>query len=277
MGDDMKLPTFLYIGAAKTGSTWIFKALEAHPEIYVPATKEIYFFNRHYQKGLPWYASFFSDANDEQIALGELTPTYLYSRETAEYISRDLPNTRLLACLRDPISRVVSAYQFRKRNGIAGSDFFDTMKKYPEILENSKYSEYVEMYSDIFGSKNFKVFLFDDLKKDPVLFGKEIYKFIGVNADFEYVDAKKRVLSASQPRSTLLAALVYHMSMIAHKLGWLNLIGQVRNSFISRLLYKPVGKEKLSDEENAWLKDYYKEDVDKLEKLLGRNLQHWLQ
>lgn len=275
------LPNFLYVGSGKTGSTWIFKALEAHPEVFVPQAKELYFYSHHYEKGYEWYSQFFKEANQSTKAIGELTPGYLYSKEVAEHIFNDLPGVKLFACLRNPIERSISAYQFKQRNGIAEEDFFSTMDKFPEILERSKYAEYVKMYTDLFGKDHFKVFLHDDLKKDSNAFGRDIYQFIGVDSEFEFVDAKKRVLPASQPRSTLLATIVYKASRIAHGLGWIKLIGAVRNSFISKLLYKPVVNNQrkfvLNDEEKQRLVEYFSEDVKQLEILLNRNLQHWLQ
>lgn len=275
-----KLPNFLFVGSGKTGSTWIFKALDAHPEVFVPPAKELYFFTNHYDRGYEWYSNFFNDAEQNTKALGELTPTYLYYKDTAKLIAHDLPGIKLFACLRNPIERTLSAYQFKKRNGVAESDFFSTMEKFPEILERSKYSEYVKIYSELFGADHFKVFLHDDLKKDPVKFAHDIYQYIEVDTDFQYIAAKDKVLAAAQPRSTFLAALVFKASRVAHRLGWIKLIGMVRNSIIPRLLYKTIEmqhKETLSDKEMKQLIDYFSEDVKKLEILLNRDLQHWLQ
>lgn len=274
------LPNFLFVGAGKTGSTWIFKALDAHPEVYVPPAKELYFYSHHYDKGYDWYSGFFTPANEKSIALGELTPGYLYFKEAAEHIAKDLPGVKLFACLRNPIERAISAYQFKVRNGVAGKDFFSTMEKYPEILERGKYFEYVKMYTEMFGVQNFKVFLHDDLKQDPDRFGQEIYQFIGVDDTFKYVAAKKKVLAAAQPRSAFLAGIVYKLSRIAHGLGWIKLIGDVRNSRFSQLLYKPVEKQhktQLNSSDKQRLIDYFQEDINNLEILLNRNLQHWLQ
>jgi hypothetical protein len=277
---EKKLPTFLYIGAGRTGSTWIFKALDAHPDVFVPPAKELCFFNNHYDKGYSWYSNFFNDADQNTKALGELTPGYLYVEDAAKRIAQDFPSIKLFACLRNPIERAVSAYQFKKRNGIAESDFFSTLEKFPEILERSKYSQYIKMYADLFDKDNFKVFLYDDLQKNPVKFARDIYQFINVDSEFQYVAAKDKVLAAAQPRYTMLATFVHKASRVAHGLGWIKLIGQVRNSFLSQLLYKPVekqNKENLTDDEMTRLIDYFSEDVRNLEGLLNRDLQHWLQ
>ena len=39
------LPDFLGIGSQRTGSTWLYKHLESHPEIWMPPIKEIHYFD----------------------------------------------------------------------------------------------------------------------------------------------------------------------------------------------------------------------------------------
>ena len=55
-------PNFLFIGAAKTGSSWLYEIMLQHPEIFVPRIKDPYFFDRFYEKGLDWYLRLFAQA-----------------------------------------------------------------------------------------------------------------------------------------------------------------------------------------------------------------------
>ena len=52
-----RLPDFLVIGAQKSGTTSLFVLLRKHPNIYLPAQKEVQFFSSEmlYAKGLEWY------------------------------------------------------------------------------------------------------------------------------------------------------------------------------------------------------------------------------
>ena len=43
--DRQTLPTFLVIGATRSGTTWLHAVLARHPDIFVPAKKELNFFN----------------------------------------------------------------------------------------------------------------------------------------------------------------------------------------------------------------------------------------
>lgn len=276
---EKRLPTFLFVGAAKCGSTWIYKALQAHPEVYVPSAKDIYFFDAYYDNGLDWYASFFEDADGPVKALGELSHDYLYSREAVERMARDLPGVKLFACIRNPIERALSVYYFRKRNGTAEVDFESTVKKYPLILERGRYFEYLRVYLDRFGEERFRTFLFDDLATDAVAFAREIYSFVEVDPGFEYLDAEKKVLPASEARLPWLAAMTKKAARRLRLMGQATMVGRVKDSVVFSFLYRPIRdeeKEALSHVEKTRLIEYYAPDIAKLENLLGRDLGHWL-
>ena len=84
------LPTFLGIGAARSGSTWLHRLLLSHPDIYVPRQrKELSYFDHDYDRGLAYYEAFFPPANQSSVyrAIGEVTPTYLYCAECPERIA----------------------------------------------------------------------------------------------------------------------------------------------------------------------------------------------
>jgi hypothetical protein len=81
--------------------------------------RELHFFNkdRTYRRGLDWYARQFRGAGDTQL-VGEKTPNYLWTNvpgsgsDTAAHrrIAEALPDVQLIALLRNPVDRAVSAY-----------------------------------------------------------------------------------------------------------------------------------------------------------------------
>src|SRR5688572_22991010 len=70
-----RLPTFLIIGASKSGTTSLAAYLSQHPEVFMSSRKEINFFDLHYGEGVDWYRAHFADAGDRR-EVGEATPTY---------------------------------------------------------------------------------------------------------------------------------------------------------------------------------------------------------
>lgn len=118
------LPTFLVIGAQKCGTTWLAEVLRQHEDVFLVPEKELHYYDdrtRH-ARGLRWYLAHFTDGA-ASLAIGEATPNYLWTRATPlerelhhvsvdipAKVRADLPDLKLLVCLRDPVDRAVSAY-----------------------------------------------------------------------------------------------------------------------------------------------------------------------
>ncbi len=45
------LPTFLGIGAPKSGTSWLHDVLASHPDVWKAQRREVHFFDRHYDRG----------------------------------------------------------------------------------------------------------------------------------------------------------------------------------------------------------------------------------
>jgi len=55
-------PTFLIIGAAKSGTTSLYRLCEQHPKLFMSKEKELKYFSNdaNYGQGWKWYESFFT-------------------------------------------------------------------------------------------------------------------------------------------------------------------------------------------------------------------------
>src|ERR671919_2133494 len=104
----LRLPTFLVIGAMKSGTTALINSLGKHPDVFA-LPSEIHFFDRFHDRGLDWYRERFAKARG-QGAVGESTPEYMYLPHARERIVRDLPGVQLIAILRNPVERAYSHY-----------------------------------------------------------------------------------------------------------------------------------------------------------------------
>ena len=49
------LPEFLGLGTQKGGTTTLHRLLEQHPDVYLPACKEVHFFDQNHDEGEGWY------------------------------------------------------------------------------------------------------------------------------------------------------------------------------------------------------------------------------
>lgn len=107
-------PTFLIIGAQKSGTSALFAYLARHPHVVPPAEKEIHFFDQeaNYRQGTLWYHLHFPSQNEQSAnaVTFEATPYYLYYPQAAARIYRYHPRLKLIALLRNPIDRAYSAW-----------------------------------------------------------------------------------------------------------------------------------------------------------------------
>ena len=270
-------PNFLYIGPDKAGSSWIFALLRQHPNCFVPDCKDIYFFDRYYDRGINWYRSFFSQARPD-MAIGELSHDYLFSSIAALRIKSDFSSMKLIACLRNPAERSFSHYLYMVRSGRTRLPFLRAIEKYPEIISNSLYYRHLKIYYSLFDSNSIKILFFDDLQSNPKNFAKEIFRFLKIDESFDKFDWENKERSASAPRIFLLSAVVKTLANIARRLRMEKLIGVIKHHKWSKILYSTYTEENkptLSSVERSIINEYFHEDLKSLEDLLCLKLNHW--
>ena len=102
-----RMPTFLVIGAARSGTTALYMYLRQHPEIFMSPNKETNFFafedealncrgpgsdyiNNSITR-LPDYLRMFDGVSGE-TAIGEASPLYLYVEKTPLRIFHHVPD-----------------------------------------------------------------------------------------------------------------------------------------------------------------------------------------
>jgi hypothetical protein len=116
-----RLPDFVVVGVMKAGSTTLFRWLDEHPGVQMPADKEPAFFSdeRVWRRGVAWYASLFADV-PIGMRTGEASVAYADPRTADVVVPRlldTLPDAALVCLLRDPAARLRSHYQHEVLRG----------------------------------------------------------------------------------------------------------------------------------------------------------------
>lgn len=264
-------PNFLYIGVPRAGSTWLFTMLLEHPEVFVPPAKDIYFFDRYYDKGLGWYLSHFQSAGGYK-AVGELSHDYYFSEVAAERIHHDFPDIRLICCLREPTSRLQSAYAFDRTAEVRSDVSLSEYAAQERVLTQYEYYRHLKRFIDTFGRDRLLVVFYEELLGDPAQFIRSIYAFLGVDENFVPPTLHERINAARDARVESVALLAYRIGLLMRRLGLANLVGRIKQSrLVNRVLYKAPARgatESLSPEVIRELR----KDHDKLAALIGRPL-----
>jgi sulfotransferase family protein len=234
------LPSLLYIGADKAGSTSIAAILNDHPDVHVSPAKDTYYFTSEHRRGIEWYRRQFSPQPHHRL-VAEVCHDYLYDTEATIRIAHELGQAvTLLVCLRDPTDRAVSSWLHRRKHGYQGG-FEEATATFPDILDHGDYGTHLSRWFEAFRSEQIVVVLFDDLEADPVSFAEQLYARLGLPAHQVSAAAVAPRLRAAGPRMTSVVAMVKVAAVIVRRLGGARLIGRIKKSrSVQRLLYRPI-------------------------------------
>lgn len=156
---------FLIIGAQKGGTTSLFEYMRTHPQIHMPAEKEVAFFSSRYDRGWEWYTAKVLRNAPAAAVCGEASIEYMVGtpfsqvtrndggyRPNSEEIPTDLetvipkrirdclPNVKLICILRDPVARAYSHYQMAVLDRLESRTFDGAVSALitPEALNDAR-------------------------------------------------------------------------------------------------------------------------------------------
>jgi len=176
-----------HIGPQKTATTWVYRCLLEHEDVFAPHTNMVNYYDIKYYKGIEWYEKFYDDAEDGDL-LFDPTMTYIRSPWAPRRIARDNPEAKIILCLRNPIDRAFSHYWHEKKKGAIDFEFEEVLQNYDlysSWLEPGFYAEHIERYLRYFDREQLLCLRFRTLKTDPKAFLTRILRFAEVDEEFE--------------------------------------------------------------------------------------------
>lgn len=222
------LPNFLIIGAQKSGTTWLARLLRQHPDVFMPPG-EIHFFDKahNYRNGLGWYEAHFAGANGRR-AIGEKTPDYLWADgrgveghlpDVHRHIHDALPDARLIAVLRNPVERAVSAVKHIIGSGrVSPLHAMDDLLIGPKqalveghgVLDYGFYHRQLTAYLQYFDRSQLLVLFYEeDVVGDPAAGLAKVCRFLGIDDRVTFDGLRERVNANHHSRLSLM--LSYHV------------------------------------------------------------------
>lgn len=297
----MRLPNFLIVGAAKSGTTSLHYYLQQHPDIYLPAPKELHYFAREHMLRLTGgpgdrhvlshvcqtkeeYESFYAKVT-QQSAVGEISPSYLYSSEVSHQIKKELHDPKIIILLRNPIEKAFSQYMHLVRDNREMLGFYDGLMAERERIErgwaaiwryaeSSLYLSRVQTYLDVFGERNVRIFLYDDLVQSPERLVRELLEFIGVDPQ-RPIDFAKVHNRSGKPRFRFVSNLLTRPNPLRDMAKRI-LPADTTYRLKLRLQDLNTGaKGTIDSRSRTYLKEFCAEDVQALQPIVGRPL-NWL-
>lgn len=293
----MPLPNFLIIGAAKSGTSALYTFLRQHPQVFMSPNKEPRYFSFAGQQldpshpvhsttvtKLEDYLALFADAGDA-IAIGEASPSYLYNPAAPPRIQEMIPDTKLIAILRNPADRAYSHFMHFVKQGIeVTTDFAEAVDSvdalsrddwYPrrDYLSFGFYGKQLARYYNRFDRAQIKVYIYEEYRQAPSASLRDIFRFLSVDPEFQ-VDTALEINVSGKPRSRALHGWLKKPSGLRRFAGRV-LPERTRRRLMSRLESANLERSTLTVRDRRALMSVYREDIQALEDLLQRKLDCW--
>jgi len=297
-----KLPNFLIVGAAKSGTSSLHNYLNQHPDIFLPSfdfkgkkVKEPRFLikqivEQRLHNGV-WdyeeYKSLYS-AVDNEIAIGEATVLYLYYYDNAikniiHYLNKDV---KIIIMLRNPTERAYSAYQHVSKGIREQKSFEEALSIEENRMQDDKtitpmimykgmgmYYKMVKAYLDTF--KNVHIILYDDFRDNTKIEMMKVYKFLGVENDINVNLNVKHNRGGRKWRNSFLKHLFIEDNFV--RIFFKSILPKKIRRHIYRILsnFSKNNTKKINKETQMYLNNYFKDDIFELSKLINKDLEHW--
>lgn len=216
-------------------------------------------------------------------AIGEISNSYLYSSVAAENIRRDFPEMKVVMILRQPAERAYSHYLANLRDGRT------TLAFRPEVehddakvrhgwsishcyYELGCYADQVERFQKLFPAAQLRIYLFDDLKKDNRALVRDLFEFLGLRQDVT-INYDEKFNEARIPKNP---GLIKFVTQLGIKRRIFRALPKSWQKGVKDSFFKEGKVPKLSSEDRKWMSSRYTSDIKKLEKLINKDLSHWL-
>ncbi len=249
-----RIPDFFIVGHAKSGTTAMYEMLRAHPEIFLPDSKEPWYFAAELLERTPprpegtprtleEYRAWFAGARPEQ-RVGEASALYLWSHTAAGAIAAVQPEARIIAILREPASFLRSLHlQFLETYIETEPDFERALQLederrhgrqiprhtyWPQALlysEHVRYAAQLRRYHEAFGRERVLVLVYEDFLADNDGTVRAVQRFLGVDDTLPIPPS--RANPTVRPRSRRLHGLMHSVS-VGHGRGSLAFKGALK-------------------------------------------------
>jgi len=184
-----RLPDFLIIGAMKSGTTTLYRYLQAYEQVFMPVRKEPGFFSRDevFAKGVAWYTDLFAPAGNDLI-VGEASTCYSrwpHFGEVAQRIAEYLPDVKMIYLMRDPADRSYSHYihdmALRHTDKKTILSLEQAIERDSSIIDASRYATQIERFLDCYTQEQMLLLTFDEMTQDPTGVTARVVEFLGVD------------------------------------------------------------------------------------------------
>ena len=308
----MKKPNLFIVGTMKAGTTSLYHYLSQHPDIFMCPIKEPNYFCKDIRKkdfiqtqkdrflsrlnidkylsktplekihhgfidNFHDYKQLFKEVKNERI-IGEVSVSYLYSAQAAKEIFHYNSESKIIIILRNPIDRAYSHWKMNLSGGFEKNNvsFYDAIQNDMNsrikgyfcsnlYIELGLYYEQVKRYQNIFHNNQILILLFEDFLENKENLINKIFSFL--NISHKIIDLAETFNVSTMPRYPIIKKLAqkYRIKKI------------IPSKYKDKLdtLFTSKKIPKIDQTARLLIYDYYKKDIEELEKLINYDLSKW--
>ena len=285
-----RLPDFFVVGAAKGGTTSLYRYLDEHPDVFMSSVKD----PNYFCLDAPWsewftdatttlkdYSALFADAGAAK-AVGESSVSYLPHSPAAGRIQELVPHARIVAILREPADRAYSDYVWLRAHGLREPRTFREvvaaeLEGRPGAMHfvwSGFYAQHLDRYLQLFDRAQVRVFLFDDLAADASGVMRDLFGFLGVDPTF--VPDLRVYNTAQYPARSEAVARVLREDSSLKAAARTILPARARTRIKTRITASNRDVPAFEPDVRAQLREVYRADILRLQDLIDRDLSVWL-
>ncbi len=276
----------IIIGAQKAGTTSLNRYLSEHPEICTHKRIEFRYFidEKEYKQGYEKiFKKYYSHCNTKNKIIAK-NIEIMYSLQALKRLCKHNPNIKLVLTLRNPVDRAYSAWLYERRKGRETKTFEEAINidklhstnDISQYIDKSLYYKHLLNVLNFFDKKQIMIILFEDFKKNPLFFCKNIFEWFKVDVNF-IPEIKKVHNKAALPRCLFITKLIL-TDNIFKRIVKLLIPQQVTfkiGKTILKINEREINPPPMNFETKQKLLAYFKPYNQKLAELIQKDLSCW--
>lgn len=206
-------PDFIGLGGRRCGSSKLHELLNAHPEVTKPKGGAHFFSDNYAPEGFSDLSAMFVRTTDNKARI-DLSVSYLYPEYAALVATRiglHRADANLFVLLRDPVDRSYSDYlrSVKMLEIDPQTGFIEACRKFPELIERSKYHARLSPFWERFGTERVKIFILEEMMQDRVAYFADMAEFFGIAVEPFLAESHEKKGHAHSVKSPLLQKMIF--------------------------------------------------------------------
>lgn len=284
----------MIIGVEKAGTTSLLRYLAEHEQVISHESLEMAYFVDEPMFRQGWdsaYRRFFAADADGKFVLAKNVGCIFWDHAPQRLCEHN-PGMKIIAVLRNPVTRAYSAYRYARQVGREDMQTFeeaikvepDRLKRgddfdirYRAYLRRGHYAEQLRRVLRVFPEKQIKIVIYEEFEADPQAVVDDLFEFLGLpNAE---VDISRRHNEPTGLQTKMPFWLKIGNSGVLKSVGHIipTSVRKKMKHFLAARNARKLEVDPMKTNTRAVLERYYAADIGDLEEMLGRDLTLWTQ